>query len=399
MCGIYGSITKQTTKLTAEQKLQRAKVLSSMALAMQDRGTDSTGLATINKKTVKIVKKAKPAIDFIKDEDFKQAIGNGFKITIGHTRLATVGIIDDKNAHPFKRGAIIGCHNGSVTNWREWEDEGKLKVDSEAIFYLLNKNKNDYKKTFKELNGSFAIAWADLNDQNAIYLTAHNNPLYVIRVSEIDTIFFLSEEYYLQAIINTAFGIDKKDIFRVKDDTVYRISPKLNINRYKVNFNEYSYNSGYGYNGYNTNYQDNYANSYASDDDLDQDTPIKSITEYKGKTIIEYDTKDVNDEEYENLLKEEDLYYRLCYPTCDECLKPLEVRTGFWINEDIGEMLCGKCITYGEAQNGSYKWLVKDDYDELCQLYTSEHNRLLDIEQVRRQKETRPIKEGFKKAI
>ena len=152
MCGIVGYIGFRSAR----------EVLLTSLKKLEYRGYDSAGVAIIN-KNLKVEKK-KGYIDNLR-VDFDGSVG------IGHTRWATHGVPDDRNAHPFVdcTGKIAIVHNGIIENYMELKEalvrEGhkfQSDTDSEVIAHLLEKYydgdlKDAFFKAISELKGSFAI--------------------------------------------------------------------------------------------------------------------------------------------------------------------------------------------------------------------------------------------------
>jgi hypothetical protein len=138
--------------------------------------------------------------------------------------------------YAFQFGDIVGAHNGHVSNWLQVNRE--LDVDSEAIFYLLDKNKNDYKKSFKELYGSFAITWFDIKQPNKINIVVDGNPLHLVYIQELKTYFYASEEYPLQGVVGSHFDLPKQKVWKPESSKVYTISTNHQITKNDVQFSK-----------------------------------------------------------------------------------------------------------------------------------------------------------------
>jgi len=239
ICGLFGLITSHNnTKLSPEQRWIKNKIVSGLAVAMQDRGHQSAGIAAVVSGTVEIVKKAISPAEFIALPEFDEVLNKNPKIVIGHTRLKTVGAIIDKNAHPFEHGRIIGAHNGSVSNWYSIYPGGD--VDSEAIFWQLNEDKNDWDTAFPKLQGSMAITWLDKKNPLRAHLVRHNNPLYLAFCPEVESFVWCSTESALRIVFAATVGRIPEKIVEVPVDEVVSISNDLSLEYKKTNFGVYT---------------------------------------------------------------------------------------------------------------------------------------------------------------
>lgn len=254
MCGLYGYITsenKNDSLLTESQKLQKQRILEGLMVCNVSRGTDSTGVATLIKSKGKtkwqLLKDTEPSTTFVADKDLQELLKYNPQVVLGHTRFATMGAVTSRNAHPFKWGKIIGTHNGTVSNHAELDN--KVDVDSEVIFKLLNKHNNDFTKVFKRLSGQFAIVWTNIEENNVVYLVREDNPLSVVIIPSLKTLFWSSEAIHLVGILTAVLGGEAKyNIFTPKKEVVYRIDNKLQIKKTPVEFKEdVTYVSGYQY--------------------------------------------------------------------------------------------------------------------------------------------------------
>ena len=322
MCGLYGYITslnKNDSLLTENQKLQKQRVLEGLMVANVSRGSDSTGIATFDSfKKMGLVKDIIPATDFVGCQGCQAKLRANPQLIIGHTRQATTGNVTARNAHPFKWGKIVGAHNGIVSN--HLEIDKKVEVDSEVIFKLLNKEKNNFQKVFKRLSGSFAIVWVNLDEPNSVYLIRQDNPLSVAVVPSLKTLFWASEPLALITAITAVLGGQVAyELFNLKSEYVYKIDSKLKISKTKVEFKTSSYN-------YVTEY---HAGGYYDDYD---EFGIKE----SNKRVVSLAKK--NDNEAEKL---EWVLGVLEEWGCEQCgEKPTD---GVWFDEENQYVVCSKC--------------------------------------------------------
>jgi len=153
------------------QLIAAAPLLVDSLKKMEYRGYDSVGIATINNGKILISKGVGKVDEVDRALDLNKLPG---LIGIGHTRWATHGGVNDKNAHPHFSctSDIAVVHNGIIDNYQELKEElskeghvFKSQTDSEVISHLLEKYCKEfnfnYKKsliaTCKILKGSFAF--------------------------------------------------------------------------------------------------------------------------------------------------------------------------------------------------------------------------------------------------
>lgn len=186
MCGIVGFSGKK----------RAVPYLLDCLSDVEYRGYDSAGIALFDADGFQ-VKKCKGRLDFLKEK-----INTGKKSDatcgIGHTRWATHGAPDEKNAHPHlsQKGFFAVVHNGIIENYEKIKarlmSEGynfKSETDTEVIAHLLEKNyrgsfTSAVKKTLEELEGSFALAIMCKDYPASIFCTRRGSPLVVAQSSE-----------------------------------------------------------------------------------------------------------------------------------------------------------------------------------------------------------------------
>lgn len=172
MCGIVGIIGRYGLSTTDADIFEHLLLINSL------RGKDSTGLFAVNKQN--------PEIDFIKHVDgpsylfdteaYRQLRDNFYKydFIIGHGRLATVGEVSVKNAHPFTVNQITLVHNGKLNNFAELKKKHRYKtdVDSELAAYLFSKY------TIEEVLDMIDAAYS------FVFYNQETNKLYISRNTE-----------------------------------------------------------------------------------------------------------------------------------------------------------------------------------------------------------------------
>jgi glucosamine 6-phosphate synthetase-like amidotransferase/phosphosugar isomerase protein len=359
MCGLTGYNTKAGVILTPEQKKIRGQILKGLLLACQERGTHSTGVAGVcEEHKWCYTKQATSAEMFIQTPDFKEFINHAPRVVVGHTRFATVGNINNKNAHPFNVGGIVGAHNGHVSNWKEVYSEGE--VDSEAIFYALNKHQNNFKKALKEVRGKFAITWFSEDNLDKLYLVVDENPLSLVRVKELETYFWCSTLLPLQSIIGSHFELKGKKFWSPKKEYVYTIDGKHNTTKTPIEFGKYVYSNYTGYNskscGVNPKASTNYEDWRAREDKTQEEEKRKieavaRSTLLMGGTVAENYSKVMDLGETE--MKEID---RLTQEGCGFCSALIDYENnGVYYHQTEHLVMCHHCAEeWGDFSNVLY---------------------------------------------
>lgn len=180
MCGIVGYLGSKQAYPILIKGLQR----------LEYRGYDSAGVALLNGK-LNIYKKAGKVaelIGFANDKNIEGTIG------IGHTRWATHGEPNDRNAHPHfsnsQNLAII--HNGIIENYATIKEELKSRgykfhsdTDTEVLINLIEdiqKNENvDEEEAIRlalnEVVGAYAIVIISKNNPDKLFAARKGSPL------------------------------------------------------------------------------------------------------------------------------------------------------------------------------------------------------------------------------
>ena len=182
MCGIVGYIGKRQADELIIKGLER----------LEYRGYDSAGIAIMN-DTLTIHKKAgkvKALRNLIKKEDTTGTLG------IGHTRWATHGEPNDRNAHPHtgNNGRLALVHNGIIENYAVLKNALKAEghtftsaTDTEVLVHLIEEIQNEGNLALEEavrlalgrVEGAYAIAVIDRNNPNVLVGARKQSPLVV----------------------------------------------------------------------------------------------------------------------------------------------------------------------------------------------------------------------------
>ncbi len=187
MCGIIAIIsTKDFDILDGIKRLKR----------LEYRGYDSYGFyaGSILYKRVGKIK--------------LDGISRKSKIFIGHTRWATHGKVNERNAHPHTdcMGNIIVVHNGTIDNYKELkkylEERGHKflsETDSEIFAHWFEEGLRSGKdikdivlEIFKKFKGTYAVI-SYIKSHNKLVALKNGSPL-VVGIRE-DKIYIASDVY------------------------------------------------------------------------------------------------------------------------------------------------------------------------------------------------------------
>lgn len=269
MCGIFGMATNNPNKINAGN-------VRILGLANESRGKDSCGISFDGEIYYGLDSK-KLFSNFIKGFKIKP---EKYPIIIGHTRMSSVGLVNDHNAHPFGFGDNNGdyeqifVHNGTLLNHddlakyydideKETYVDGKTtmtrnKIDSEILGEILYKTKTF--KVLSEYNGRAALVWTNTNQPNTIYLysgksvpehldsqdkACEERPMNVY-IEDDNTFYFSSLKESLEIIggdDSNTFQIDYNTVYIVKDGD-FKNADKIRISR-KNNYHTKTWGTAY----------------------------------------------------------------------------------------------------------------------------------------------------------
>ena len=179
MCGIIGILGKH----------EAAPILVEALKRLEYRGYDSSGIATVESEGSIDRRRAVGKLVELQDKLVFQPLKG--KVGIGHTRWATHGEPNEKNAHPHNSGAVSVVHNGIIENFLELRHEldcdgykPETDTDTETIAMLCSKFIDEghepivaAQKTLSKLSGSFAIAMLFAGYENLIIAARSGSPL------------------------------------------------------------------------------------------------------------------------------------------------------------------------------------------------------------------------------
>jgi len=178
MCGIIGVIGKGAAAPLLLDGLKR----------LEYRGYDSAGIATLTEHGIERRRSEGKLINL--ENRLKKDTIKG-TTALGHTRWATHGVPNEKNAHPHATDQVVVVHNGIIENFQELKDEvmagGAVLVsetDTEVIAHLitayLNAGDNPCDasaKAFRRLRGAFALGVLFSGEPDLMIAARRGTPL------------------------------------------------------------------------------------------------------------------------------------------------------------------------------------------------------------------------------
>ena len=182
MCGIVAYIGNKDPKSIILDGLER----------MEYRGYDSAGILLCNNFESQLTKISGKVDSLSKKLDTKQQIST--HLGIGHTRWATHGIPDEKNAHPHvsNSGKIHMVHNGIIENFDTIKKELSQRgysfysdTDSEVLVNLIDeiKVKENVKLSkavqlaLNQVVGAYGVVICDISDPSELVVARLGSPL------------------------------------------------------------------------------------------------------------------------------------------------------------------------------------------------------------------------------
>jgi glucosamine 6-phosphate synthetase-like amidotransferase/phosphosugar isomerase protein len=178
LCGIAGY------SLGLDSRVERTVVARALLAGIAERGADAVGYAfRAPGSPITIHKQRSGATALLERvsiaEEATQLLLHVRDYTKGHPSLTA-------NNHPVRHGAVVGVHNGTITNDDELFDEHGIAhaepgmtVDSEIIFALAERSRGRTAAALEELYGSMATAWLDEGRPELLLARGMGRPLWI----------------------------------------------------------------------------------------------------------------------------------------------------------------------------------------------------------------------------
>ncbi|MFI0447594.1 glutamine--fructose-6-phosphate transaminase (isomerizing) [Actinomadura sp. 6N118] len=183
MCGIVGYVGSK----------QAVEVVMEGLARLEYRGYDSAGVALVSDGELSTAKRAGKLVNL--RNLLEEAAPPAGTLGMGHTRWATHGPPNDRNAHPHTdcSGSVAVIHNGIIENFAtlraELEERGHglaSDTDTETVAHLLEEELKDgiglaeaLRKVCRRLEGAFTLVAVHAADPELVVGARRNSPLVV----------------------------------------------------------------------------------------------------------------------------------------------------------------------------------------------------------------------------
>jgi glucosamine--fructose-6-phosphate aminotransferase (isomerizing) len=181
MCGIVGYIGHQEADDIILTGLKR----------LEYRGYDSAGMAVVSDGSLDLQKKEGKVDDLRKALNGQPMRGT---LGIGHTRWATHGAPNDRNAHPHtsESGDFALVHNGIIENYgairQKLKEDGytfRSDTDTEALVHLIEQVRREtelpleeaVRQALTQVEGTYGIAVVSREDPDLLIAARKGSPL------------------------------------------------------------------------------------------------------------------------------------------------------------------------------------------------------------------------------
>ncbi|MBI2585953.1 MAG: glutamine--fructose-6-phosphate transaminase (isomerizing) [Rhodospirillales bacterium] len=178
MCGIIGIIGKDAV----------AEKLLAALRRLEYRGYDSAGIATLVDGGIER-RRAEGKLDNLEKRLAREPIAG--RTGIGHTRWATHGVPNEKNAHPHATDRVAVVHNGIIENFQDLSEElvaaGRRlasDTDTEVVAHLITRYLEEgdeparaTKRALARLEGAFALGIVFAGRDDLMIAARRGSPL------------------------------------------------------------------------------------------------------------------------------------------------------------------------------------------------------------------------------
>ena len=205
------------------------------------RGFHSTGAVFAKDGEAQYYKRAVAGYDFIHLPTYKKIRDAYASFFIGHNRAATMGAVNDVNAHPFSFGDWVGVHNGSLHHGWKGYLGNEYDVDSEAIIAAVAEE--GLKRTLEQLRGAYSLVLYNAKEDRLYFARNTERPMNLVFSANKRQMFFGSElELVKAAMLRNRFGVGSVQetevgmIYSIGKDLVLKEEEKFEVKKQVVSY-------------------------------------------------------------------------------------------------------------------------------------------------------------------
>ncbi len=221
MCGVIGIVGKTTVTARLLDGLKR----------LEYRGYDSAGIAVAS-DGAHARSRAKGKIVNLETQLSEDSIEG--RMGIAHTRWATHGVPNVKNAHPHKAGRVSIVHNGIIENFAELrealQDGSQIETDTdtEIVAHVINETLRNgaspqeaFSQSLSKLNGAYAFVCMIEGAPDTLFCARSGSPL-AIGVGQ-DEMYIGSDALALEKLTKELVYLEEGDwaILTPNDFTIF----------------------------------------------------------------------------------------------------------------------------------------------------------------------------------
>ncbi|WP_118987172.1 glutamine--fructose-6-phosphate transaminase (isomerizing) [Photorhabdus sp. CRCIA-P01] len=221
MCGIVGAVAQRDI----------AEILIEGLRRLEYRGYDSAGLAVVDNENNMLRLREVGKVQILADEVDKHPVLGG--TGIAHTRWATHGEPNEKNAHPHISDYIAVVHNGIIENYEELRTQliergyqFTSDTDTEVIAHLVHWEQKQsgtlleaVQRVIPQFRGAYGAVIMDSRDPGTIIAARSGSPLVIgLGVGEN---FLASDQLALLPVTRRFIFLEEGDIAEVTRRTVH----------------------------------------------------------------------------------------------------------------------------------------------------------------------------------
>ena len=219
MCGIVGIIGEQDVAPLLLEGLKR----------LEYRGYDSAGIASLSNGNIDRRRAEGKLVNLAEKVEENPVTGT---VGIGHTRWATHGLPNERNAHPHATDKVAVVHNGIIENYAALKEElqgygakFETETDTEVIVHLVTYYLDQGQEpvsaantTMDRLTGAFALVMIFAGHHDLIVGCRQGTPL-AVGYGE-GEMFVASDSYALAPLTKKICFLEDGDRVTVTRDSV-----------------------------------------------------------------------------------------------------------------------------------------------------------------------------------